>query len=581
MNTISVIRKQEAVYPNKQDLFRPDTIYPEYIFKTDISDEQNQVYAMVREGFHMLGLDAENYGTMEWNPLQNYVQPGDNILIKPNMVLHFNACGGGTECLYTNPSLVAAVIDYVLIALKGKGKITVGDAPLQECIFETLVQDSGYDVLIDYYRKKGIDISLIDFRNVKTQERDGLHYLQEGKKNKGVIVRLDEDSAFADVSEERLRKLRITNYDPRILQEHHHNRVHEYKVAEEVLNADVIINMPKPKTHRKAGVTISLKNLVGINANKEFLPHHTVGSRDEGGDAYLKLNKYLELANSVLDIRNMLVNEGEMELAGYAERLYEKLREKKADEKYWEGSWYGNDTIWRTILDLNIILYYADKNGKMCSNRQRKMFIVGDMIVSGEKEGPLEPTATYPKTIVMGDDPVLFDMAVCSLMGFDYKDIPSINMPGMENKKNLISAGGIPKIVSNCHEWNDNPLENIRENYSLRFEPSFGWIEKLGSWHLKDIVSEIKRKGNRVYVFGAGELGIFIAEKLLNEDVQIVSFCDNNETKQNKAVLKDIMCIKPADMDKSIPVLIAVKIKFLKEIEEQIFKLGGMVIGSV
>lgn len=32
----------------------------------------------------------------------------------------------------------------------------------------------------------------------------------------------------------------------------------------------------RPKTHRKADVTIFLRNLVGINANKEFLPHHAV-----------------------------------------------------------------------------------------------------------------------------------------------------------------------------------------------------------------------------------------------------------------------------------------------------------------
>ena len=175
MNKICIVRKEQACYPGKEMEFRPHTAYPEYLFPADLSGEKNDVYEMVRDGLFMLGLDEENYGKKEWNPLGSYVHPGDTVLIKPNLVLHFNSCGGGTDCLYTNPSLVAAMIDYVLIALKGKGKITVGDAPLQECVFDTLVEDSGYQLLVDYYCKKNIDISLVDYRNVKTEERNGLY----------------------------------------------------------------------------------------------------------------------------------------------------------------------------------------------------------------------------------------------------------------------------------------------------------------------------------------------------------------------------------------------------------------------
>lgn len=581
MNNISVIKDEKACYPAKETRFRPHTAYPEYLFPSDLSDEENHVYGMIRDGLSLLGLDQEHYGTAEWNPLGAYVHPGDNVLIKPNLVLHFNSCGGGTDCLYTHPSLVAAMLDYVLIALKGKGRVVIGDAPLQECVFDTLVKDSGYDLLVDYYREKGIDVSLVDYRNVKTQERDGLHYLQEDKGDKGIIVRLDDSSAFSTVPRERLKKLRITNYDPRILQKHHHDNVHEYKVAEEVLNADVVINMPKPKTHRKAGVTISLKNLVGINANKEFLPHHTVGSQEEGGDAYLKESQYLEMANDVLDIKNMLVNEGDMELAALADQLYGKLRGRNKDERYWEGSWYGNDTIWRTIFDLNRILYYADKKGNMRKDRQRNMFIVGDMVVSGEKEGPLEPTPSYPRLIAMGDDPVLFDMAVCSLMGFNYRDIPSICMPGMDGSKYALSGGGNPRIVSNDHEWDHRGLDEIREHHSLRFKPSRGWTARLGNPYITELFRRIKENGNQVYLFGAGENGLFMARELERENVRVAAFCDNNKNVQNKMAAGGIPCIEPGQMDTRIPVIITVNIKYVKEVREQIEKLGGKVIGVV
>lgn len=63
----------------------------------------------------------------------------------------------------------------------------------------------------------------------------------------------------------------------------HHVGVHQYLLAKAVLEADVVINLPKLKTHKKAGVTCALKNLIGIHGNKEYSPHHRVGDpRPEG-----------------------------------------------------------------------------------------------------------------------------------------------------------------------------------------------------------------------------------------------------------------------------------------------------------
>ena len=283
MKEVSIIRTNNATYPKKGAFFRPFHIYPEYPFGNELSDKENHVYDMVRESLHYLELDSANFGTGKWNPLKDYVIPGDYVLIKPNMVLHENDFGGGTDCLYTHPSVVAAMVDYIWIALNGKGKIVIGDAPVQECDFETLVAESGYDELVAFYRKKGIDLELIDFRNVKTEEKEGLHFLRESEKAEGVTVDLGNKSAFADLSESRMKGFRITNYDPRIMGKHHMLGKNEYRIAREVLAADVIISMPKPKTHRKAGITAALKNMVGINASKEYLPHHTLGSKEEGG----------------------------------------------------------------------------------------------------------------------------------------------------------------------------------------------------------------------------------------------------------------------------------------------------------
>lgn len=75
-------------------------------------------------------------------------------------------------------------------------------------------------------------------------------------------------------------------FDHRLMRRHHAEARHEYLLANSVLDADLVINVPKLKTHIKAGVTAALKNLIGINGHKEYLPHHTNGCPASGGDQY-------------------------------------------------------------------------------------------------------------------------------------------------------------------------------------------------------------------------------------------------------------------------------------------------------
>ena len=583
MSTICINRKDNVWYPEKNSLFRPHIAYPEYQYKT-ISVEQNDVYEMVRECFHMLEMDDDNYGTCEWNPLKEIVKEGDTVLLKPNMVLDKNRSNCGEECLYTNPSVVAAIIDYVVIALKNTGRIIIGDAPLQECDFEKLVDDSGYLDLINFYHENGVNIDLVDFRNTKTFEKNGLHYLREDKGHNGIIVKLGEYSTFSGMSDERLKNLRITNYDPRILQKHHNMNCHEYMVANQILEADVIFNLPKPKTHRKAGVTIALKNLVGINANKEFLPHHTLGSKEEGGDAYLFNSNYLKQANMVLDIRNELVNDEDMESARLAEKLYETLLKKgqeSVDRHYWEGSWYGNDTIWRTIVDLNRILRYADKKGVIKTTPQRKIFIVGDMIVSGQKEGPLMPVPKDAGIIAMSNNPVQFDRVICSLMGFNYRDIPSLYNEELSNPTFNLLEDNEYRIISNNEEWNNKTCEEIEKYYSLEFEPTMGWIEKLGNKYREKIIKKLKDNRDEVYIFGAGVNGKYALGVLQQEGITVVGFMDNNEDLWGKEIVDGLKCINPNTMNASSKVIIGMRDEYVDSVSNQIELLGGKYIGTI
>src|SRR4029079_16661561 len=99
---------------------------------------------------------------------------------------------------------------------------------------------------------------------------------------------------------------RVTMYDPRALDETHRRGRHRYLVARELIEADVVFNVPKLKTHKKAGITGALKNLVGINGHKAYLPHHRKGGSIDGGDCYAGHSLLKARAEDTLDAANRL-----------------------------------------------------------------------------------------------------------------------------------------------------------------------------------------------------------------------------------------------------------------------------------
>ena len=73
----------------------------------------------------------------------------------------------------------------------------------------------------------------------------------------------------------------VSDYDKADTATFHHDTVHDYEINSDILQADVVINFCKPKTHRLAGITAAMKNMVGITYNKACLPHRSAGSVEE------------------------------------------------------------------------------------------------------------------------------------------------------------------------------------------------------------------------------------------------------------------------------------------------------------
>jgi hypothetical protein len=109
-------------------------------------------------------------------------------------------------------------------------------------------------------------------------------------------------------------------------------------------------------------------------------------------------------------------------MARTAERVAAKLG---ADENL-EGSWYGNDTIWRTCLDLQRILRYGRVDGSLAATPQRTVISITDAIIGGEGEGPLANTPMGSGFITGALNTAAAEWVHARLMGFDPEKIPLV-----------------------------------------------------------------------------------------------------------------------------------------------------------
>lgn len=474
VTSVHIEHMADVGYPQWDDAscYGPSEEYPEFIPKNNILSSENKVFGMIRNTIAALGMDRENFGKREWNPFSDFIKPGETVLVKPNMVCHENGNkNGGIDCLVTHPSIVRTVLDYVVLALKGSGNIILADAPVQGCDFELLVKELHYDKIVAYYQKQNIQITLLDLRQL------GEAGIEKKKScfaaDEDVVVDMGGDSAFG-CSE----NLRITNYLPEYLEEYHNAETHKYSVAKAVMDADVIINLPKPKTHRKAGMTASLKNMVGCVAKKECLPHHTKGSKKEKGDEYLKQSVLKKWRTILIEKNDRRMAEGRKKSKFYdiVEILLYKASKIRCVDEYTEGSWYGNDTLWRTICDINRVVMYADKRGNLTDRPQRKMFILADMIIAGEGEGPLCPSPKQVGILVGGWEQIAVDKVISALMGFLPEYFPSIQNAAFGIRYRLPENEFL--LSANEPVFLEKDLDEIRKE-AVPFIPTSGWTERL------------------------------------------------------------------------------------------------------
>jgi len=181
--------------------------------------------------------------------LEGIVSPGDDVVIKPNCVETVWAKGGGqvTNCEVTREvvRLCQALGGYVKIAV-GTARYRDGERSDRFCARKAF-HDSGYDLnwdLVDDATGAGF----IDLNDV------GQTYYPEYPDYTGTY-----NTAY-------VTEINLTGY---LLHQ-------KYWIANDLANADVMISVPAIKNHNCAGVTMSLKNYVGIAPNDIY---HAFGNQ--------------------------------------------------------------------------------------------------------------------------------------------------------------------------------------------------------------------------------------------------------------------------------------------------------------
>jgi uncharacterized protein (DUF362 family) len=174
---------------------------------------------------------------------------GKRVLLKPNLV----DAHGPDEPVFTHPAILAAAIE--LFGELG-AKVVVAEGPGLRRDLNTVLHHSGYADMLAKYAVPFVDLNLDSVRKVRIPfDHTGLGYLF---------------------------------------------------VPKTVLEADFIVSLPKLKTHHWVGVTLSLKNMLGIMPGPIYgwpkNKFHVMGLEESILDVYQAVRPHFAIIDGVVGV---------------------------------------------------------------------------------------------------------------------------------------------------------------------------------------------------------------------------------------------------------------------------------------
>lgn len=484
MNTISIIQNNNIDYPSSGN-YAPEKIFPEYPFKNSAPGE-NKIYQMMRDCFNQMKLDRQNFDTPAWNPLGQWIKKGDRVFILPNLVMHRRENESKENFLgkCSNGSVLRPLLDYAFKAAGDIELISYGNASLQACQYDTVAEETGMVEVADFYQKTlgGPFVGPYDLRGIICQRgRFGdVQNVREQNKAEHIAIDLGKDS-FLDEFFQSSRgpvEFRVGDYDHRETMAYHGRGKHVYVINKRLLDADVIISLPKLKTHQKVGITCALKGTVGAIARKECLAHHRKGGPAEHGDEYTYSTLPKKVTSDLIDKASRSINNWYSTPLQITSKIMAHLL-CRVSKDIMGGAWYGNDTAWRMALDIARILRFGRPDGTLADTPQRQHLALVDGIVAGEGEGPLRPQAKHMGVILFGSDICWVDYVCALVMGFDPRKIPLIKnsfkkmrYPLTDNSNNNV------QVLLNGSEIKPGEIGTALQGC---FMPTRGWLGHIES----------------------------------------------------------------------------------------------------
>ncbi|PYJ82800.1 MAG: hypothetical protein DME22_17380 [Verrucomicrobia bacterium] len=431
-----------------------------------------------------------------------FIQPGDRVVLKPNWVKEHDERFPGPdqwEHVVTHPLVIEAVARWAAEKLHNKGSITICDAPQTDSSFAKIRDYCGLDQMLSRLQVvfPKIEFALLDLRPEEWSAIDGVTVSKTrlpGDPSGNTHVRLDSASEFLGYHGQG--RLYGASYDMAETNAKHDGKRHEYLLCRTPMDADVFINLPKLKTHKKVGVTCALKNLVGINANKNWLPHHTEGAPDQGGDQFPATTTRARLEHAWMGAAKRWLKDRHA-----ASRLFVPIKKfgrlvfGDTQNVIRSGNWHGNDTCWRMVLDLNKCFFFFDGLGQPRKKPIRYLAVV-DGIIAGEGNGPMSPDAKPCGVILAGTHPVAVDCVAATLMGFDWLKLRLLRNSFAIRKMNFVHFQPDKiQVVSNKAGWSGT-LDRICGPFNFR--PHFGWIGAIESNSPPPEAVPARSRGTRV-----------------------------------------------------------------------------------
>ena len=174
------------------------------------------------------------------NPVRDFVQPGNTVIIKPNTE--------STDC--THAAVLRPLIDMCLLA--GAARVNIGDC--SGCGYtQSSLDGLGYTDMVSTLRMRGKQVYAVTF----------------GIDSAWSWINLGADSAYAGTSYTDASLTARGAASPYFMQTDSHGRNpngHMLKwnaTTDYILGADVVINVPKLKVHDALVGTFGIKNWVG------------------------------------------------------------------------------------------------------------------------------------------------------------------------------------------------------------------------------------------------------------------------------------------------------------------------------